>query len=120
MMNNEVYNFTPFTGKAASCKLSEAKSRFAGRKAASCEPRATSRESFAPLRLCEKLKRISVIRVPFGILKDEIVEWILATGCYVFLETASLRLCENSALSSYYHIRKLKEKTYQVILAFTS
>ncbi len=54
MMNNEVYNFTPFTGTAASCKLSEAKSCFAGRKAASHEPRVASRESFAPLRLCEK------------------------------------------------------------------
>ena len=40
MMNSEVYHFTTFPGTATSCKLSEAKSRFAGRQAASYKLRA--------------------------------------------------------------------------------
>lgn len=52
MMNSEVYHFTTFPGTATSCKLSEAKSRFAGRQAASHGLRAASGQENLFVALC--------------------------------------------------------------------
>ena len=69
MMNSEVYHFTTFPGTATSCKLSEAKSRFAGRQAASYELRALC--AFAPLREKDSLRlcdfAVKKIFAPFPI-----------------------------------------------------
>lgn len=53
------------------------------------------------LKKSVKIRLISVIRVPFGILKDEIIEWILATVCYGFFETALRLLREILILQRY-------------------